>query len=687
MLIRWHLTGAAALLFAAAMAAAQQAPAPSLHGPQAPATPHQAAPVPGKQRGVQALTEPATIPHGRHYVVAIGIDHYANWPILGTAVSDATGFAKLLTSQFGFEYAVEPLTEKDATRDAINTLIDDDLRSKLKAEDDLVIFFAGHGTTRKDKVGDTTQSVGFIVPYEARAPGAEEHWSDYLNIEELLRNIGSLPAAHILVIFDSCHSGMAMGNRFVTSRADTRFQRDMLAKISRKVIASAEGDQLAADTGPLPGHSLFTGLLIQGLTTGKADRFDQGFITATQLGAYAQHEVAVAEGSKQTPLFGAFNLDAGGDLIIPLGAGAASTAAAGSDPKSTLTKLETAEIAKIRKDQRHYWLDDDPLKNFPAARSGALKLCDGGDAWGCGQAAKSFRAGLGGDQDYTRAVELARQACGAHLDDACITLGVLYETGFTIQPDLQSAVHLYKDVCSRGDQFACAEVGRVYIDGPESFRNYAAASDLFNKACDAGEMVGCNNLGVSYYYGRGVPLDYAKAAALYTRACDSNYMKGCDSLAYNYLYGKGVAIDLVKARLLYKKACDGGEMGACTNEAIMYQNGNSVAKDDAAAVSYYRRACTGGDMTGCTDLGIAYAAGTGVAKDAVAAASYYRKACDGREMNGCINLGYVYEAGQGVDKDPAEAVNQYRKACHRPGVEWLHPPCQPVPSRIRRSER
>lgn len=431
MLMQWHTTSAAALLLTAAMAAGQQtpapAPAPAPHAPQAPTTPRQAEPVPGKQRGVQALTEPAPIPHGRHYVVAIGIDHYANWPVLGTAVSDATGFAKLLTSQFGFEYAVQPLIEKDATRDAINALVDDDLRSTLKADDDLVIFFAGHGTTRKDKVGDTTQSVGFIVPYEARAPGAEEHWSDYLNIEELLRNIASLPAAHILVIFDSCHSGMAMGNRFVTSRSDTRFQRDMLSKVSRKVIASAQGDQLAADTGPLPGHSLFTGLLIQGLTTGKADRFDQGFITATQLGAYAQHEVAVSEGSKQTPLFGAFNLDAGGELIIPLGAGSGSAAAAGSDPKSTLTKLETNEIAKIRKDERHYWLDDDPLKNFPAARSGALKLCDSGDSWGCGQGAKSFRLGLGGDQDYTRAVELARQACGAHDNDACITLGILLE--------------------------------------------------------------------------------------------------------------------------------------------------------------------------------------------------------------------------------------------------------------------
>ena len=271
--------------------------------------------------------------------------------------------------------------KKSATRDNINSLIDDDLRSRLKPEDDLVIFFAGHGTTRNDKVGDETQSVGFLVPFEARAPGMNEHWSDYLNIEEFLRKVSSLPSEHILVILDSCHSGMALGSKFTTSRADTRFQQDMLRKVSRKVITSAQGDQLAADNGPLRGHSLFTGLMMQGLMTGKADSFSQGFITSTQLGAYTQHEVGVHEGSKQTPLFGGFDLDGGGELIIPLGAGSAAACGSSGKQAAALTPLENSEIAKIRKDDRRYWQDDDPLKNFPAARSATVKLCATGDGW------------------------------------------------------------------------------------------------------------------------------------------------------------------------------------------------------------------------------------------------------------------------------------------------------------------
>ena len=331
----------------------------------------------GAQRGIQpeSTDEPAA-KNGHQYIVAIGIDNYENWPILSTAVSDATEFAKLLTTKFGFEYAVEPLTEKAATGKAITSLLEDDLPNRLKPEDSLVIFFAGHGTTHDYKIGDEPKSDGFIVPVDARAPGKDEHWSDYLKIEELLHTIDALPASHILVILDSCHSGMALGNRFMTSRADTRFERDMLVKISRKVIASAQGDQLAADSGPLPNHSLFTGLMIQGLTSGKADSFGEGFVTSSQLGAFAQHEVAVAAQSKQTPLFGAFDDDRGGELVIHMGAGAQPAAADAANPELTFTKYETQELGRLKKDGNRYWLDDDPTKNFPAARSVAEKLCD-----------------------------------------------------------------------------------------------------------------------------------------------------------------------------------------------------------------------------------------------------------------------------------------------------------------------
>ena len=41
----------------------------------------------GAQRGFHPMTGEPALKSGHQYVVAIGIDHYENWPILSTAVS------------------------------------------------------------------------------------------------------------------------------------------------------------------------------------------------------------------------------------------------------------------------------------------------------------------------------------------------------------------------------------------------------------------------------------------------------------------------------------------------------------------------------------------------------------------------------------------------------------------------
>jgi TPR repeat protein len=654
---RW-LAGSVFLLSIAAVALGQQ-------GPSAPSA-EQSAALSGGQRGAQPIHE-ETLPlnNGHQYVVAIGIDHYANWPVLSTAVSDATGFAKLLTSKFGFEYAVEPLTEKNATRDAIRSLIDDDLRGRLKPEDSLVIFFAGHGTTRNDRIGDGVRPVGFIVPVGAHAD-ADQRWSDYLNVEEMLRIISTLPASHILVILDSCHSGMALGSKFSTSRDDMRLQRDMLVKVSRKVISSAQGDQNAADRGPLPDHSLFTGLMIQGLTNGKADSYSSGFVTASQLGAYAQHEVGIAEGSRQTPLFGSFDLDEGGELIIHMGAGAGPTNADGANPANTLTKYETNELARLKKDgDRQYWRADDPLKNFPAARSATLKLCESGDAWGCEQAARSLATGLGGGTDYPRAVNLAQQACQVQMQasNACVLLGALYQTGETIEPDVQSAAHLFQQACDQGNLRGCYSVGRLYIEGHGVSKDYAQAKNFFTKACQGGETNGCNGLGSLYANGFGVTLDYKQALTWWQKACNGGTFISCGNVGDLYRNGRGVAKDPVQAISYYTKACGGGWMNGCSALGWAYQNGDGLAKDSTKAVNLYRKACDGGGTQGCVDLGLLYENGDGIAKDDAQAAATFRKACDTGGTYGCNNLGALYEQGRGVNKDLHEAQRLYNRSC------------------------
>jgi Caspase domain len=259
----------------------------------------------------------AEIVRGRCHVATIGIDDYKHFRKLNNAVSDARGFAKVLTEKFGFLEQYGSLINGDATRSAILDLIEDRLRTTLEPNDELVLFFAGHGHTRVDTVGGKPVETGFLVPVEARAETPMK-WVDLIEINGLLESIGSLPARHILVILDACYSGFALGSALQAPRSMSRYEADLAGRTSRKVITSAHRDQLAIDTGPVAGHSLFTGTLIDGLNWGHADLDGNSLVTSTELGLYAQQQVAKASISGQTPDFGSFRYDDRGELFLSL---------------------------------------------------------------------------------------------------------------------------------------------------------------------------------------------------------------------------------------------------------------------------------------------------------------------------------------------------------------------------------
>jgi hypothetical protein len=95
-----------------------------------------------------------------------------------------------------------------------------------------------------------------------------------------------------------------------------RYERDLVTRMSRKVITSARRDQRALDGGPVPDHSLFTGTLIDGLDNKKADLDGNNLVTSSELGLYVQQQVGQASKSEQTPDCGSFLLDDRGEMVI-----------------------------------------------------------------------------------------------------------------------------------------------------------------------------------------------------------------------------------------------------------------------------------------------------------------------------------------------------------------------------------
>jgi tetratricopeptide (TPR) repeat protein len=272
--------------------------------------------VPGNARGVKVPEPESAASRGRRWMVIIGIDDYREWPTLRNAVEDAAGFGKVMREKLGFS-PVGQLLNEQATKHDILQLLDDDLRKQVNPDDDLVVFFAGHGNTRIDKVGGKEVETGFIIPFDARNP-QEEQWSDYIQVDQFLEMVGKLPARHVLVILDACYSGFALGRAVDSFRGEARYEKDLGERVSRKVITSARHNQLASDRGPIAGHSLFTGALIDGIESGNADLDGDGVITSSELGLYLQQQVGRATASAQTPDYGSFYLDERGEMLLPV---------------------------------------------------------------------------------------------------------------------------------------------------------------------------------------------------------------------------------------------------------------------------------------------------------------------------------------------------------------------------------
>jgi hypothetical protein len=252
---------------------------------------------------------------GRSVIAVIGIDHYAEWPRLENAVSDAMAVSRLF-KQLGFEEVTPPLLDEAATGDAMRRLVTDDL-GQLSPDDSLLLFFAGHGYTHATSFGDVAVKTGCVMPVDATGPRSHVSAS-WLRLDNWLSDIARLSPRHILVIVDACHSGVALSApRWRDNEAQPAELNALQSRRSRRIITSALDDQRAMDSGPVHGHSLFTGCLIEGLS-GELAEGDRRVVTGREIGQYLQQRVRSYSQWMQTPDAGEFELDDRGDIVVPV---------------------------------------------------------------------------------------------------------------------------------------------------------------------------------------------------------------------------------------------------------------------------------------------------------------------------------------------------------------------------------
>ena len=238
---------------------------------------------------------PKAISFGNYHALVIGNDDYRLMPRLQTAVNDAKEVARLLREQYGFKVTLLLNANRYETVSAL-----DSLRERLTDEDNLLIFYAGHGEL------DRRNQRGHWLPVDAER-NSQALWISNVTVTDILN---TMTVKQLLVVADSCYSGTL--TRSALGRLDPGKSKEEVLKLmqmmarqrSRMVMTSGGvepvidtvGGQhsvfarpfielLKANVGVLPGQEMFS--LLQRRVATAAQQYD-----ARQVPEYAPIKLA-----------------------------------------------------------------------------------------------------------------------------------------------------------------------------------------------------------------------------------------------------------------------------------------------------------------------------------------------------------------------------------------------------------
>ena len=223
----------------------------------------------------------ADINFGAYHAIVIGNNDYADMPKLKTAVADAQAVAQTLRQDYG--YTVTLLL--NATRsDIIDSLAK--ARATLKANDNLLVYYAGHG------ILDTYAEEGFWLPVDAKKD-SPSNWVSNGDVTNMLR---AIRAKHVMVIADSCYSGTlvrAVTADIKTAKAREAWLKKVVKKRTRTALVSG-GLEPVIDSGG-GEHSIFAKAFLDAL------RANEDVLEAERLFSKIKRPVALE--SDQTPQY------------------------------------------------------------------------------------------------------------------------------------------------------------------------------------------------------------------------------------------------------------------------------------------------------------------------------------------------------------------------------------------------
>lgn len=258
---------------------------------------------------VSVVDTTSELRYGSKYALLIGIDSYeqkSGFAPLNYAANDAMALRKVLIDRLGFPAKnVRMLLNKQATRRNIQNELEALAKDAVFENSQLVVFFAGHGTTTGRAGGSRRR--GFLVPID----GSDgELNASALAMDELRQQADFLRPKHTLFLVDACYGGLAQARAGIPTVA---FIRNVWNQRCREIITAGSADETVIESGEWQ-HSAFTKVLLDALDKGEADINGDNVIVSSELFGYIQQRVpyyAQQKGGRQTPQFSTLTPETG----------------------------------------------------------------------------------------------------------------------------------------------------------------------------------------------------------------------------------------------------------------------------------------------------------------------------------------------------------------------------------------
>ncbi|MFT6100346.1 MAG: hypothetical protein ACJAYF_002900 [Arenicella sp.] len=195
---------------------------------------------------------------GNYHALVIGNNEYTDpkWANLSNAVNDAKAVASVLEKKYGFETTLLLNATRVQMLEAIESM-----RNKLTEDDNLLIYYAGHGQR------DDANNRAYWVPVDSSA----ESSTNWIPSYQITDHVNAMNARHVLLVVDSCYAGLmtragGVNAMLVGMTAEQKQQKmkDRLQRRTRMLITAGDNTEVL-DGGTQGDHSIFAEAFIAAL--------------------------------------------------------------------------------------------------------------------------------------------------------------------------------------------------------------------------------------------------------------------------------------------------------------------------------------------------------------------------------------------------------------------------------------